>query len=138
MPVMTEERDRYGRSRLHYAAVDNDVETVRALLDAGADASARDKSGHTPLHGAAQQGALEVARLLLERGADFHAYDRFGNAPLWTAVFNAHGKGPLVELLLAYGSDPRHANAAGRTPLDMAVVFSGTEQPDWVRRLVAE
>ena len=86
---------------------------ARTLLDGGADASAPDSAGMTPLHFAAQQGSLAVAHLLLEHGADVHAVDRFGNAPLWTAVFNGRGKGELVELLLAHGSDPHHVNVAG-------------------------
>jgi ankyrin repeat protein len=59
---------------LHWAALGGHLDTVRYLLDHGADAKGRSKLGvhpvQTPLSWAARRGHLEVARLLLERGAD--------------------------------------------------------------------
>jgi len=79
--------DRYGRTELHYAALEGDLERVSALLRDGADAGAADDRGFTPLHFAVQQDRLETATALLDAGAPVDAMTRGGNSPLWLAVF---------------------------------------------------
>ncbi|NNU26940.1 ankyrin repeat domain-containing protein [Isoptericola sediminis] len=49
-----DEADRGGRTPLHSAALDGDVEEVRSLVAAGCDPGAADRSGFTPLHFAPQ------------------------------------------------------------------------------------
>jgi ankyrin repeat protein len=65
-----------GHTPLHSAALLDDPEIARILLDAGAYIEAR-RGYHesTPLMGAAMLGKLAVVRLLVERGADVHARD---------------------------------------------------------------
>ena len=55
---------------VHAAASVGDVETMRLLLDRGADPNARQHNGFTPIHAAAGNGDRAMARLLLDRGAD--------------------------------------------------------------------
>jgi hypothetical protein len=56
-----------------------DVETARALMDAGADCNARElPSGRTALMRAASTGRSDLVRLLLERGADPMVRDASG------------------------------------------------------------
>ena len=55
---------------LHAAATVCDRETMRLLLERGADPNARQQAGFTPLHGAASRGDIEAGKLLLARGAD--------------------------------------------------------------------
>jgi ankyrin repeat protein len=65
--------DRRGRTPLAIATRMGHVETVRLLLELGADVNYRcDARDNTPLHVAVSShaGNLELARLLLERGAD--------------------------------------------------------------------
>jgi uncharacterized protein len=112
--------DRHGRSQLHSAAVEDDLEQARSLLDRGANPNIADRQGLTPSHLAAQAQAARVASLLLERGESPNAADRCGNTPLWTAVFNSRGAGELIALLRAYGADPYYRNQAGRTPVELA------------------
>jgi ankyrin repeat protein len=52
------------------AAAAHDHETMRLLLEAGADPDAQQKGGFTPLHEAAHSDDVEMARLLLEHEAD--------------------------------------------------------------------
>lgn len=117
---MQEDRDREGRTDLHYAALENDTQRIRELVDRGADASAADISGMTPLHFAAQQTAVDAVELLIAAGADVNAVDGHGNGPLWTATFNSRGETRLVEMLCRAGADPHHANNTGRSPMDLA------------------
>jgi len=66
--------DRAGRTPLHYAAADADVQQVRQLLTTGLIAGASDDDGWTPLHFAVQSNASDVAMILLdaaERVNDF-------------------------------------------------------------------
>jgi uncharacterized protein len=50
-------------------ALHGSVESVRVLLDAGADVNATAAGGYSPLHQAAAAGKSEVVRLLLQNGA---------------------------------------------------------------------
>lgn len=112
--------DRAGRTPLHYAALENDVEQVVTLLGGGADADAADRQGFTPLHLACQQWAVDAARELLAGGAKVDSVNAFGNTPLSVAVFNSRGRGELIRLLRERGADALHANNSGQTPVGLA------------------
>ena len=62
-----------GMTPLLYAASDGRMETVRMLLDAGAEINARDANDITPLIAAITNNHPDVARYLIERGADIKA-----------------------------------------------------------------
>jgi len=55
---------------VHAASAAHDRETMRLLLEAGADPNARQQGGFVPLHEAAHSDDVEMARLLLAHGAD--------------------------------------------------------------------
>jgi ankyrin repeat protein len=112
--------DRAGRSRLHHAALENDVTAVQRYLAAGDDPDATDAQGFRPLHFAAQQQSVEAARALLEADASVDAKNQHGNTPLWVAVFNSRGDGRLITLLREHGANPYAANAHGNTPVSLA------------------
>ena len=86
-----------GRTPLHNASRDGDLDEVRRLLEAGADIEARDNEGETPLHDACWNGHLEIARLLLDRGADATAVDNDGETPFGLAIEYDHQE--VAELL---------------------------------------
>ena len=76
---------------LHLAIGKGDVETVRLLLDAGADVNARDVRGLTPLvfAVATDRPNIEVVRLLLARGADPAMPSEIKETPIdWARKFN--------------------------------------------------
>ncbi|GAB3938478.1 hypothetical protein GCM10029976_053020 [Kribbella albertanoniae] len=112
--------DRYLRTELHYAALENDVERLTGLLGDGCDVNAQDVQGFTALHFACQENAVDAARLLLDRGASLATENRFGNTPLFDAVFNSKGLGDLICLLRSRGADPYAANKHGQTPVGLA------------------
>jgi len=107
MAGMVDERDRAGRTALHYAATDGKIEDVRRLLTEGADVNAREVKGWTPLHGAANQGNLEIVDILIAAGADVNALDDRGEGPLFiAAAVGGRGNGPgVVRALLDAGAD---------------------------------
>jgi uncharacterized protein len=50
-------------------ALSRDPQTVRILIDQGADVNMAQAGGYTPLHQAAASGLIEVTKILLEAGA---------------------------------------------------------------------
>lgn len=89
---MLESLDRAGRSPLHYAALEGDVNTADELIAKGLEPGLPDGAGFTPLHLAAQGQRAVVARHLLAVGAPVDLQDRFGRTALWVALVNARGR----------------------------------------------
>jgi len=112
--------DEYGRTPLHYAAADGQVEEVIRLLSAGANPNAQDDNGWSALHFAAQAVSSGVTEMLLAGGAQTELKDSFGNTALSTAVFESRGNGSVIQLLRRAGADPHAANSSGVTPLSLA------------------
>jgi ankyrin repeat protein len=85
-----EPRDKWlppgGLTPLLLAAREGRTESVRVLLDAGADINIADPDRHTALTLALINGHLDVAALLIERGIDVNLADKVGRTALWAAV----------------------------------------------------
>jgi ankyrin repeat protein len=62
--------NQFGVRPVHAASASHDRETMRLLLEAGADPNMRQQGGFVPLHEAAHTDDVEMARLLLDHGAD--------------------------------------------------------------------
>jgi ankyrin repeat protein len=60
----------FGVRPVHAASAAHDHETMRLLLEAGADPNQRQRGGFVPLHEAAHSDDVEMARMLLDHGAD--------------------------------------------------------------------
>src|SRR6185436_4448885 len=75
-----------GTTALHWAVRADDVDMVRLLLSAGADASAATREGITPLSLAAVNGSARVTSVLLEAGANVNAVLPEGETILMTAA----------------------------------------------------
>ena len=111
------------------AARSGDADTVRLLLDRGADPNRGVEGDGSPLIAAARAGRLETVRLLLDRGAEVDLVVPGDE----NALIQAAGSGRLevARLLLDRGADPNSKvvanrtvrNPAGevRTPLRMAI-----------------
>lgn len=59
-----------GLTVTHDTARDGFIDTVRVLVDHGADANLVDDKGNLPLHLASKEGHLKVVRLLIQCTAD--------------------------------------------------------------------
>jgi ankyrin repeat protein len=98
-----------GFTALQLAAFLGNAESVRVLVDAGADvnAAARNEMKVQPLHAAAARPAgidIEACRILLEAGADPNAHQQGGYTPMDEAVLRKHDA--LIALLREHGARP--------------------------------
>lgn len=84
---------------VHAAAAACDRETMRMLLERGADANARQQLEYTALHGAASRGDVEMAKLLLAHGAERDAKASDGMTP--ADVARKYGKTAFAEWIEA-------------------------------------
>jgi ankyrin repeat protein len=112
--------DKQGRTDLHYAAIDGDVDTLKQLLASGSDPNAQDSQGWTPLHFAAQASSSAAAEALLAAGARTDLRDSHGNTPLFRAVFSYAGDGGVISALRAAGADPHAKNLSDVSPVSLA------------------
>jgi ankyrin repeat protein len=116
--------DSVGSTMLMHAAYLGTLETMRALLDAGAHVNAANNRKATALHWAVADAAK--LKLLIARGANLEAKTVDGRTVLHLAATHPDGASRLAVLLDA-GADPNAKNLVGATPL-MAAVGAGLEQ----------
>jgi ankyrin repeat protein len=116
--------------KLCLAAKDNDVATMKQMLDEGVKPNAVEPSLKLPaLNWAALNGSHEAAELLLQNGARVDIRTDDQSTPLGHAAFMGHAE--LAELLLEHGADVNAVNQHDATPLD------STKAPDTLTRMVA-
>ncbi|NXE15970.1 RFXK protein, partial [Lophotis ruficrista] len=113
--------DERGFTPLIWAAAFGEIETVRHLLEWGADPHALAKERESALSLASMGGYTDIVTMLLERNVDINIYDWNGGTPLLYAVRGNHVK--CVEALLARGADLTTEADSGYTPMDLAVAL---------------
>ena len=112
--------------RLLAAAEKGKTNTVKDLLDRGAQVDARDKyADQTPLHLAAWYRHEDTIRLLLDKGAQIDAMDVYGHTPLYNAAFMGFSA-YTARLLILNGADPFKAF---EDPSEIIEFFNG--DVDW-------
>ena len=105
-----------------WAAIENNADAVRALVNGGADVGLRSQSGFTALLFAVRAGRIEAIHALLESGANVNETMPDGTSALVLAIINAHYE--LAAALADNGADV-NADAQGWAPL---------HQLAWTRR----
>ena len=127
--------DNRGWTPLHIAAFANQERLVKALLGKKAGANARTKAGMTPLHLACRKGFVGkeelagVGAMLIpdEIMTDLTESDQQGLADGMSVLFGSSVKAGAVGLLVKAGADLHGKDAAGRTPLGVALQSGFTE-----------
>ena len=92
-------------------------DTVRYLLDRGADRHAASDGGVRFLHMVAYGDLPFLVKRCLSEGDDVNMTNNRGNTPLHFALTNGHGR--VAEMLLETGADPNRTNHKGERPVDM-------------------
>src|SRR3569623_2070423 len=95
---------------LLYAALENNIDLVRTLLEKCADPNIKDTNGNTALHFAALNNGDNylLVELLLEYGADIDSQDKEGFTCLMYAVVT--NKIEIVRCLSQNGADINRKN----------------------------
>ena len=106
------------RSVLHLAAQSESENTVKILLDAGANIEATDEYGITALHLAARSDSKETVLILLDRGAKVDATDYSDFTALHAATESA--RVDIMKTLVARGATVDHGDQFMNTPLCLA------------------
>jgi hypothetical protein len=113
-----------GCSTLIRAAEKGEINTVKELLEKGADPEEKDSFGDTALMHAAEKGHPEIVKLLLDKGANVNARSNFGDTPLISAARS--GNSATVTILLERGAQinakGRLITGSGDTALSMAAL----------------
>jgi ankyrin repeat protein len=115
-PELLEARFLLGETVLHFLAVENFVEGVRFLAEAGAGVDATNEFGDTALIDVAVLGNDVVAEVLLQFGANPNAQSDTKDNVLDAAVRSSNAR--LVDLLLTAGARPDYETDLGFTILD--------------------
>lgn len=92
------------------AAKNNDVETLKALLEKGVNVNSTTEYGATALTYAAGKDNLETIKFLLENGADPNHKDLFyQSTPFFRALYDGNLK--MIEAMIEYGADIKNPRA---------------------------
>lgn len=81
-----------------FAVINTHYETMKVLLEYGADVNARSSKGGTALMGAALAGDRRIVQALLDKGADLHAKLTETNESAVTLAAS-HGYDEIARLL---------------------------------------
>jgi ankyrin repeat protein len=108
-----------GLTALIFAAREGDIESAKALLDAGADVNQTSEYGWTPLLTATNNRHYRLGKYLMERGANVNLANKGGWTPLYLATDNRNIEGgdypvpkpdmdhlDYIRLLLDHDADP--------------------------------
>ena len=117
------------------------METIRYLLDQGANLHLQDKNGATPLHRAVRTRCAAAVKCFLDAGADPTIRNKPGSTPFHLAVQNT-GRGgtgsekartaqrEILQAFLERGVSPTLTDAKGKSILEWA-------KSDWIHKILA-
>jgi ankyrin repeat protein len=129
--TIVEFQNKLGETPLMLAAIQNQLELARVLIDRGAEVN---RKGWTPLHYASTRGHREMMRLLLDHDAYIDSEAANGTTPLMMAAYSAP---PLaVKLLLEEGADPTLVNDGNASALDLAITSDHQQSVLYLRAFI--
>lgn len=115
--IINEIRNLKCTSALHSAIKRNDIDSLKLLLEYGADPNVLDLGHCSPLHWAATKNNLVAVKLLLEAKIDPNLQDLAKSTALHEAVRKKNIT--IIELLIKNGANPNLADIGGETAFDL-------------------
>ncbi|KAK2805382.1 hypothetical protein FQN51_000208 [Onygenales sp. PD_10] len=103
---------------IHFAASSGSENTVKLMLEYGADVNARTSQGSTPLHKALEAGKEGIVELLIDAGADVNSPLLFARTPLHFVA--GLGQEKVAAHLLRKGADRTKRDVFGSYPFQVA------------------
>ncbi|OUM60941.1 hypothetical protein PIROE2DRAFT_13193 [Piromyces sp. E2] len=107
--------DSEGKSVLFYAIINKDVNSVRNLINAGANINLKDTSNNSIIDYAIDK---KLINKFIEKGSNINLVDDDGNSPLIYAIQNNYIS--IVEILFNSGTNVDIKNKEGNTALNYA------------------
>ncbi|KAG8467660.1 hypothetical protein KFE25_006712 [Diacronema lutheri] len=99
------------------ASKENDVPSIRRLLEANASPDAANVINQSALHIASLWGSMDAVRLLVGAGASVNAANRFGATPLHCAA--QRGQAEVGRFLVQHGANTATVAGNGLAPYEM-------------------
>jgi len=110
---------------LIYAALSNDISTIKKLLTEDVNINATNVNGKTALIAASSKGHTEIVKTLLEYGADIDVKGKDGSTALLGAA--RIGYAEVAKLLIINGADVNAKRGGRSTPLHFATRYGQKE-----------
>ncbi len=110
-------------SPLRKAIIDDDLATVRNLVNEDVDVNQLDKEGWSPLALATSHRRIPIMKMLIEAGAYLDQGTSFGTAAIFHAASGPDQSTEALQLLIEAGADiTEPLDNDGRSPLQQAII----------------
>jgi ankyrin repeat protein len=119
-----------------WAARRGDIDSLRTLIEFGADVKKPDRSKVTPIHKAVADADDECVEILLEAGADVNVSDLQLGQPIHGIFFSPLNRTATIDALVAHGANLDACNATDSRPLHWAASMQKEGRLDNVRHFV--
>lgn len=109
----------WGENVFHFLCVEGYVESVKIMIEMGADVNSPNAYGETPLAICSIILQKKIVEILLKAGADPNIKNQLGQTALHFAYSNSGNsvkKSQIISLLLSYGADPDAKDDWGMRP----------------------
>jgi ankyrin repeat protein len=116
--------DKNGKTALHMAVNNGDIEAVKLLKKCGANPDIQDLNRNSPLKMAVENDDIETVKLLIELGATVDILDEDECTPLYEAVLSTdcqqNNTIEIITALLEAGANIYNKNSEGKDALKIA------------------
>jgi hypothetical protein len=114
--IKINETDLLGNTALMYSIGEGDLETIKILLDNGANIKIKGKE--MSLLQFASNGDRKLLKFLLKEGAEVDSQNIYSEPALYYAVMNK--RKDLIKILVENGANPHISNYQGKSPYSLA------------------